>query len=79
MKKIAARLGRGRSDGEKARLAARLGEEADSLIACADYDSASQDCKNCRAIASRRKRTMWGILKSIKTGQVILPGTKGRM
>lgn len=75
---ITNRLGRGRADGEKARLARKLGQEADSLLTCADYNRNSQDCKNCRAIAARRKRLMWCLLKNIKPGRIIITGTKRR-
>jgi len=40
---------------EKTRLADKLRLEADSLLACPDYDDKIQDCGNCRAIAARRK------------------------
>ena len=72
MKEITDRLGRGRTNGEKARLAKKLGQEADSLLTCADYKSYSQDCKNCRAVALRRKNMMWSILKNVKPGQIIV-------
>lgn len=70
MQEISDRLGRGRGNGEKARLARKLGQEADSLLTCPDYKHGSQDCKNCRAVAQRRKNTMWGIFKSVKTAQM---------
>jgi len=79
MKDITDRLGRGRTDGERTRLARKLGQEADSLLTCADYASGSQDCKNCRAIAARRKRMMWGLLKTVKTSQLVIQGTKRRL
>ena len=72
LKNITDRLGRGRTNGEKARLVKNLGQEADSLLTCADYKNDSQDCKNCRATALRRKSMMWGILKNMKTGQIII-------
>ena len=72
MKEITDRLGPGRINGEKARLAKKLGQEADSLLTCAGYKSDSQDCKNCRAIASRRKNMMWSILKNVEPGQIII-------
>ncbi|MDD5210567.1 MAG: hypothetical protein PHV36_14350 [Elusimicrobiales bacterium] len=74
MKDITDRLGRGRTNGEKTRLVKKLGQEADSLLTCADYKDDSQDCKNCRATAVRRKNMMWGILKNMKTGQIIIAG-----
>jgi len=72
MQDITDRLGRGRTNGEKARLVKKLGQEADSLLTCADYKDDSQDCKNCRATALRRKSMMWGILKNMKAGQIIV-------
>ena len=78
MENVTARLGRGRGNGEKARLVKTLGQEADSLLTCADYKNDSQDCKNCRALAQRRKNMMWGILKNMKTAQIIVPGDKRR-
>ena len=72
MKEITDRLGRGRANGERTRLAKKLGQEADSLLTCAVYKRDSQDCKNCRALALRRKNMMWGILKNIKPGQIIV-------
>lgn len=79
IKDLSDRLARGRGDGEKARLARKLGQEADSLLMCAEYKDGSQDCKNCRAIAARRKRMMWGILKNVKTVQLVIRGAKRRM
>jgi len=76
MNAIADRLGRGRANGEKARLVKTLGQEADSLLTCADYKSDSQDCRNCRALAQRRKNMMWGMLKKLKTPRIIVPGAK---
>lgn len=72
MKEITDRLGRDRTNGERARLAKKLGQEADSLLMCADYKRDSQDCKNCRAVAARRKNMMWDILKNVKPGQIII-------
>ncbi len=74
MKEITDRLGRGRTNGERARLVKKLGQEADSLLTCVDYKSDDQDCKNCRAVALRRKNTMWSILKNVKTGLIIIAG-----
>jgi len=75
---IADRLGRGRTNGEKMRLVKTLGQEADSLLTCADHKGGSQDCKNCRALAQRRKNMMWGMLRNLKTTQIIVPGDKRR-
>ena len=72
MQDITDRLGRCRANGEKARLVKKLGQEADSLLTCAEYKDDSQDCRNCRATALRRKNVMWGILKHLKTGQIII-------
>lgn len=72
MQDITDRLGRGRTNGEKTRLVKKLGQEADLLLTCADYKDDNQDCKNCRATALRRKDVMWGLLKHLKTGQIII-------
>lgn len=72
MQDITDRLGRGKANDEKTRLAKKLGQEADSLLVCADYKGDSQDCKNCHAIAQRRKNMMWGILQNIKKDQIII-------
>ena len=74
MQDITDRLGRCRANGEKARLVKKLGQEADSLLTCADYKDDSQDCRNCRATALRRKSMMCGILRNMKTGQIIVVG-----
>jgi hypothetical protein len=63
---ISARLGRGKSACEKARLAGQLAQEADALLACAEHSVDSQDCKNCRALALRRKRVSERIIKNLK-------------
>lgn len=78
MKDITDRLGRGRGNGEKARLVRKLGQEADSLLTCSDYKNDSQECKNCRATAQRRKNMMWGILQNMKTAPIIISGNKRR-
>ncbi|MHB0996045.1 MAG: hypothetical protein ACYC2I_06725 [Elusimicrobiales bacterium] len=78
MQDITDRLGRGRGNGEKTRLVKKLGQEADSLLTCPDYKHDSQDCKNCRAIAQRRKNTMWGMLKNMKTASIIIPANQRR-
>lgn len=78
MQEISDRLGRGRGDGEKTRLAKKLGQEADSLLTCPEHNHDSQDCKNCRAIAQRRKNTMWGMLKNMKTAPIIITADKRR-
>lgn len=78
MESIAARLCRGRTASEKRMLAGKLGQEADSLLACPEYNRDSQDCKNCHAAAARRKNTMWSILKNLKVGLIVVGATKGR-
>lgn len=78
MESVAARLCRGRTESEKRMLAGKLGQEADSLPACPEYNKDSQDCKNCRAAAARRKNTMWGILKNLKAGPIVVAAAKGR-
>jgi hypothetical protein len=78
MQEIIDRLGRGRGNGEKTRLVKKLGQEADSLMTCADYKNDSQDCKNCRAVAQRRKSMMWGLLRNMKTAPIIVPANKKR-
>jgi len=64
MSDIAGRLSRSKGEGEKTRLARRLRQETDMLLACADHVPGSQDCENCRAIAARHRRiTEWTLKK----------------
>ena len=48
---------------EKARFAEELKKEVDVLLSCSDYNDESFDCKNCRFIASLRKKTVGLIIK----------------
>ncbi len=50
----------------KAVLAEELRAEADMLLACQDFKEASLDCKNCRFVASLRKKTADIIIKMKK-------------
>lgn len=51
---------------EKARFAEELQKEVDVLLSCSDYNDESFDCKNCRFIASLRKKTANLIIKTRK-------------
>lgn len=51
---------------EKARFAEVLQKEVDVLLSCSDYNNESFDCKNCRFIASLRKKTANLIIKARK-------------
>jgi len=50
----------------KAVFAEELQKEADVLLSCADYKDTIPDCKNCRFIASLRKKTVNVIIKAKK-------------
>jgi hypothetical protein len=63
---ISSKLGRGKSGSEKARLARQLAQEADSLLACVDHNGDSQDCKNCHALAARRKRVSERMVENLR-------------
>ena len=60
----------GGNGARKARLAGKLRQEADSLLACQGYDSRIMDCGNCRAMASRRK--FMAELATKKTAKLVL-------
>lgn len=51
---------------DKAEFAEELKQEADILLACADYDKKESDCKNCRFIAQLRQQTAELIIKAKK-------------
>lgn len=66
----------GGGGAKKARLAGKLRQEADSLLACRDYDGASQDCGNCRALASRRRFMAELVTKKTAKLVLFLAGTR---
>lgn len=50
----------------KAKFAEELQKEVSVLLSCPDYDDKKLDCKNCRFIASLRKKTADVIIKAKK-------------
>ena len=50
----------------KAVFAEELQKEADVLLSCPDYKDTIPNCKNCRFIASLRKKTVNVIIKAKK-------------
>lgn len=68
---LAAQLARAKSDCEKLRLARLMRQEAETLFDCLAHDESDQDCKNCRAMAARRRRGMERLIGNLKAG---MPG-----
>lgn len=50
----------------KAKLSEELQKEVEVLFSCPDYDKDSLDCKNCRFIATLRKKVTGLIIKTKK-------------
>lgn len=51
---------------EKAKFAEELHKEVDVLLSCPDSNKEKLDCKNCRFIASLRRKTADVIIKAKK-------------
>lgn len=68
MDALAAQLARAKGDCGKMRLARLLKQEAEALLDCPEHAEDDQDCKNCRAIAARRRRVMERLIASLKAG-----------
>ena len=71
MAALAAQLAGAKSDCWKMRLPRLLKQEAEALFDCPEHAEGDHDCKNCRAIAARRRRVLERLLGRLKTG---MPG-----
>jgi len=52
---------------EKLKMAEKLSQEVESLLACEDYDSKSLECQSCRLISQARKKTTETIIKVLNS------------
>ena len=62
LKKITEEINRAQGR-EKLKVAEKLRDEVEPLLACEDYDSKSLECQNCRLICQTRKKTAETIIK----------------
>jgi len=52
---------------EKLKMAEKLGDEVEPLLACEDYDPESLECQSCRLISQTRKKTAEVIIKVLSS------------
>ena len=52
---------------EKLKMAEKLSNEVEPLLACEDYDSKSLECQSCRLISQTRKKTAETIIKVLSS------------
>ena len=52
---------------EKLKMAEKLSQEVEPLLACEDYDPKSLECQSCRLICQTRKKTAKVIIKVLSS------------
>ena len=52
---------------EKLKMAEKLRDEVEPLLACEDYDFKSLECQSCRLISQTRKKTAETIIKVLSS------------
>ena len=52
---------------EKLKMAEKLSQEVEPLLACEDYDPKSLECQSCRLICQTRKKTVETIIKVLSS------------
>ena len=66
IKKITKEINQARGK-EKLKMAEKLRAEVEPLLTCADYDSKSVECHNCRLICQTREKTAETIIKVLSS------------
>ena len=66
LKKITEEINRAQGQ-EKLKMAEKLRDDVEPLLACEDYDVKSLECQSCRLICQTRKKTAEVIIKVLSS------------